>query len=63
MGSHTNEAVGTMLHRFVVVERVCSSEHRLQSITNLTGFPVQCASLPPAWQVERSWINDQARQG
>lgn len=31
-----------------------------QAITNLTGAPVECASLPPAWQVQRSWINDQA---
>lgn len=34
-----------------------------QSITNLTGFPVECASLPPAWQVDRSWLNDQVRPG
>lgn len=33
---------------------------RLQAITNLTGAPVECASLPPAWQVQRSWINNQA---
>lgn len=31
-----------------------------QAITNLTGFPVECASLPPAWQVEARLINDQA---
>lgn len=34
-----------------------------ESITNLTGFPVECASLPPAWQVDRSWINDQVYCG
>ena len=30
-----------------------------QAITNMTGFPVECASLAPAWQVDASWINDQ----
>lgn len=30
-----------------------------QAITNLTGFPVECASLPPAWQVDSREINDQ----
>ncbi len=34
-----------------------------QAITNLTGAPLECASLPPAWQVQRSWINDQASPG
>ncbi|PRW44292.1 ABC transporter A family member 7-like isoform A [Chlorella sorokiniana] len=34
-----------------------------QAITNLTGAPVECASLPPAWQVQRSWINDQVYCG
>ncbi|KAL4428467.1 hypothetical protein ABPG75_002556 [Micractinium tetrahymenae] len=34
-----------------------------ESITNLTGFPVECASLPPAWQVDRTWMNDQVYCG
>jgi hypothetical protein len=30
-----------------------------QAITNMTGFPVDCASLPPAWQADAGWLNDQ----
>ena len=38
---------------------LCLHLRALQAITNLTGFPVECASLPPAWQVDATWINDQ----
>ena len=30
-----------------------------QAITNLTGFAVECASLPPAWQTNATLLNDQ----
>lgn len=29
----------------------------------MTGFLVECASLPPAWQVDASWIGDQVYCG
>jgi hypothetical protein len=34
-----------------------------QAITNMTGFPVDCASLPPAWQADAGWLNDQVYCG